>query len=213
LAYTLPVLYLLPKNTKKQGLLQVKCTKNRACNVLSAMPVIKPDFPEPHTYTESEYMQVLAAKQVAEDLLAEAREIIALRDEQIEILRAKAAKAAQLQSQLDNMRYEIEYLQDMIEKGEQKNSAGTAREHEMMDELKQGAGRLQQMGTLQEQYDSAQKQLKIFKQEADELAALNRELLEELKKIPLLQSSLEMEKQANRVLQDKLAGAEKAGNA
>jgi chromosome segregation ATPase len=174
---------------------------------------MKPESPEPENYSRNEYMRVLAARQVAEDLLTEAREIIALRDEQIDILRQKAAKAVELQSRLDNMQYEVEYLQDMIEKGEQKNTGAAIREQEMMEELKRDTGKLQQMGTLQEQYESAQKQLHLFKQEADELAALNKELLEELKKIPMLQSSLEIEKQENRILLDKLSRLETAINA
>jgi hypothetical protein len=174
---------------------------------------MKPEFSEPENYYRNEYLRVLAAKQVAEDLLEEAREIISLRDEQIGILRGKASKAAQLQSSLDNMRYEVEYLQDMIEKEAQKNAGATVREHEMMEELKRDTGKLQQMGTLLEKYDSAQKQLKLYQQEADELAALNKELLEDLRKIPMLQSSLEIEKQENKILLDKLNRLENTVNA
>jgi chromosome segregation ATPase len=174
---------------------------------------MKPEFPEPENYSRNDYMRVLAARQVAEDLLAEAREIIALRDEQIGILRAKASKAAELQSRLDNMKYEVEYLQDMIDKGDQKNADAALREHEMLEELKRDTGKLQQLGTLQERYESAQKQVKLYQQEADELAALNKELLEELKKIPMLQSSLEIEKQENRILLDKLTRLENTVNA
>jgi hypothetical protein len=174
---------------------------------------MKPEFSEPETYSRNEYMRVLAAKEVAEALLEEARELIALRDEQIVILREKASKAAQLQSRLDNMEYEISYLQDLIEKEGQKYSSATSREHEMMEELKLGIGKLQQMGTLEEQLASTQKQLKLYLQEADELAALNSELLLELKKIPMLQSSIDMEKQENRVLLDKITRLENTLNA
>jgi chromosome segregation ATPase len=174
---------------------------------------MKPEFTEPENFSRDDYMRVLAARQVAEDLLAEARDIIALRDEQIGILKQKAAKAAELQSRLDNMKYEVEYLQEMIEKGEQKNAGASIVQQELMEELKRDSSKLQQMDTLQEQYESAQKQLKLFKQEADELAALNNELLEELKKIPMLQSSLEAEKQQNRILLDKLSRLENAMSA
>ena len=174
---------------------------------------MKPEFPEPESYSRNDYMRILAAKDVAEALLEDARELIALRVEQIVILKEKASKAAQLQSRLDNMEYEIGYLQDIIEKEGQKYNNATSREHEMMEELKLGIGKLQQLGTLEEQLASTQKQLKIYVQEADELAALNSELLLELKKIPMLQSSLDMEKQENRILLDKIARLENTINA
>ncbi len=178
-----------------------------------AIPVMKPEFPEPESYSMNEYKRVLAAKEVAEALLEEARELIALRDEQMLILKEKASKAAQLQSRLDNMQYEIEFLQDTVEKESQKHSNAASREQELMKELKLGMGKLQQLGTLEEQLASTQKQLKIYMQEADELAALNSELLLELKKIPMLQSSIDMEKQEKRVLLDKIARLENTINA
>jgi chromosome segregation ATPase len=173
---------------------------------------MKPEFPEPENFSRDEYMRILAAKEVAEALLQEARELIALRDEQIVILREKAATSARLQSQIDNMQYEIDYLQDMIEKEGQKHNNATSREQQLIAELKQGMGQLQNLDTLEAQLLSTQKQLKIYVQEADELAALNAELLLELKKVPMLQSSLDMEKQQNRILLDKIEKLEKSMN-
>jgi hypothetical protein len=174
------------------------------------MPVVKPTFSEPENYSHEEYHRMAAAKKVAENMLQEAYELIALRDEQILILKEKTSKAAALQSRLDNMAYEIGYLQDIIEKEGQKYNSATNREHQIMEELKQGTTKLQQLDTLEEQLASTQKQVKMYQQEADEMAALNSELLLEIKKIPLLQSSLDMEKQQNRALLDKIARLEDA---
>lgn len=170
---------------------------------------MKPEFPEAEHISPNDYKRMVSAKDMLQGQLDETLELLALRDEQIDIQRQKLSKMAQLQSQLDNMQYEIEFLQNELDEQRQKAGGQRQREMELMEELQMGDSKIKQYGSLPEQVASLQTQVKLLKQEADEMAALNNELLGELKQVAQLQSHLSMERQENRILREKLAELEK----
>lgn len=170
---------------------------------------MKPELPEPEHISPSDYKRAVSARDMLQGQLDETLELLALRDEQIEIQRQKLSKMAQLQSQLDNMQYEVEFLQNELDEQRQKTGGQRQREMELMEELQMGDSKIKQYGSLPEQVASLQTQVKLLRQEADEMAALNNELLVELKQVAQLQSNLSIEKQENRILREKLAELEK----
>jgi hypothetical protein len=170
---------------------------------------MKPEFPEPEHVSQSDYMRAVSARDMLQGELNETLELLALREEQIEIQRQKLSKMAQLQSQLDNMKYEVEFLQNELDEQQQKTGGQRLREMELMQELQMGDSKIKQYGSLPEQVASLQTQVKLLRQEADEMAALNNELLGELKQVAQLQSNLSIEKQENRILRERLAELEK----
>ncbi len=157
----------------------------------------------------ADYKRVLAAKEEALARLEEAYELLQLRDEQIDILRKKAASAVELQSKLDNVQYEIEYLQDTLAQSERQVAAVTLREQQLLEELKEYIPVYQQCKELQEQLQHMQTYNKLLQKEADEFAQLNKELTEELRLIPALKSELHTEQGLTRRLQHQLELAEK----
>ena len=170
---------------------------------------MKPEFSEAEPISPSDYMRAVSARDMLQGQLNETLELLALRDEQIDIQRQKLSKMAQLQSQLDNMQYEIEFLQNELDEQRQKAGGQRQREMELMEELQMGDSKIKQYGSLPEQVASLQTQVKLLRQEADEMAALNNELLVELKQVAQLQSNLSIEKQENTILREKLAELEK----
>jgi uncharacterized membrane-anchored protein YhcB (DUF1043 family) len=170
---------------------------------------MNPDSSVPASVPQDDYRRAVAAKDMLQGQLDEALELLALRNEQIEVQRQKLSKMAQLQSQLDNMRYEVEFLQNELDEQRQKTGSEYQRAAGLMDELRVGDGKLQQYGSLQEEAAGLRTQVGLLRREADELAALNAELLQELKQVAQLQSSLAMEKQENRILREKMAELEK----
>lgn len=170
---------------------------------------MKPEFPEPEYISPDDYRRIVVARDMLQGELNETLELLALRDEQIEVQRQKLSRMAQLQSQLDNMQYEVQFLQDELDEQRQKAGGQRQREMELMEELQFGDSKIKQYGSLQEQVVSLQTQVALLKREADEMAALNNELLGELKQVAQLQSSLSMEKQENRILRERLNELEK----
>jgi chromosome segregation ATPase len=173
------------------------------------LTLFKHSMMEPEYVAKEEYSRVVAARDLLQGQLDETLELLAHREGQIASLRQQLGRVAQLQSELDNTKYEVGFLQDELEEQKRKVAGQYQLQAELMQELQMGDSRLKQYGSLSEQVESLQKQVMLLRREADEMAALNKELLEDLRQVARLESSLSMEKQENRILKERVAELEK----
>lgn len=156
----------------------------------------------------AEYKALLAAKNRAEAELREVNYILKEREEQIALMEPTVALVGRLQSQANNMEYELTYLQDMLQEAEQKTDLANQRNVDIMRGLKPADEARAAYETLEATQQQTSGYLQFVQKEADELAALNKQLLEELRQLPRLQSELAIEKEENRLLKAKLVAIE-----
>jgi chaperonin cofactor prefoldin len=114
--------------------------------------------------------------------LKEANEILALREEEIEILEQNAADITELRSQLDVQLTHTQSLQNIIGTKQQQAVGAANRERELEDELIDASKLLKQYSELQQQYTHILIQVKDLEERLVEMNKRNAELEKQLAK-------------------------------
>lgn len=131
-------------------------------------------------------------------------EMINIREEEVDILRKKAANAVLLQSTLEGNLNQIAQMQLLIGEEQRKAAGATRRETAMEEEVIRSIEIEKSYYTLQEELDSNKVALKDLDNELAETASLYRQLSESMSRVAELESSLEMIQLENMRLKDKL---------
>lgn len=136
--------------------------------------------------------------------LNDINEIINIREEEVEILRKKAANSVLLQSTLEGNLNQIAQMQLIIGEEQRKAAGASRRETAMEEEVIRSIEMEKSYYTLQEQLDSNKAALKDLDNELAETASLYRQLSASMSRVAELESSLEMIQLENMRLKDKL---------
>ena len=131
-------------------------------------------------------------------------EMINIREEEVDILRKKAANAVLLQSTLEGNLNQIAQMQLLIGEEQRKAAGATRRETAMEEEVIRSIEIEKSYYTLQEELDSNKVALKNLNNELAETASLYRQLSESMSRVAELESRLEMIQLENMRLKDKL---------
>lgn len=131
-------------------------------------------------------------------------EMINIREEEVDILRKKAANAVLLQSTLEGNLNQIAQMQLLIGEEQRKAAGATRRETAMEEEVIRSIEIEKSYYTLQEELDSNKVALKDLDNELAETASLYRQLSESMSRVAELESRLEMIQLENMRLKDKL---------
>ena len=131
-------------------------------------------------------------------------EMINIREEEVDILRKKAANAVLLQSTLEGNLNQIAQMQLLIGEEQRKAAGASRRETAMEEEVIRSIEIEKSYYTLQEELDSNKVALKDLDNELAETASLYRQLSESMSRVAELESRLEMIQLENMRLKDKL---------
>lgn len=143
--------------------------------------------------------------------LNDINEMINIREEEVEILRKKAANSVLLQSTLEGNLNQIAQMQLIIGEEQRKAAGASRRETAMEEEVIRSIEMEKSYYTLQEQLDSNKAALKDLDNELAETASLYRQLSASMSRVAELESSLEMIQLENMRLKDKLEILSKPG--
>ena len=142
--------------------------------------------------SENEFLQVQ---------LQDVNEMIAIREEELGILRDKAKKAIETKSQLESVYEEITYMQNLIGKQQQKAEGAASREMSMEDEMLESMRLEKEYYTIRDQYQSASTALNDIKIQLGEASLVYKKLHDAQKKIAELESKLDISSEQNELLQ------------
>lgn len=131
-------------------------------------------------------------------------EIINIREEELEILRKKAANTVLLQSTLDGNLEEISQMQEIIGEKQLKISGALKREIAMENEIIQSLDMEKEFYNIKNKYESARAAITDLDNELAETGSLYRQLAVTISKVAELESSLEIALLENKDLKEKL---------
>ncbi len=141
--------------------------------------------------SENEFLQVQ---------LQDVNEMIAIREEELGILREKAKKAVETKSQLESVYEEISYMQNLIGKQQQKAEGSVSREMSMEDEMLESMRLEKEYYTIRDQYQSATTALNDIKMQLGEASLIYKQLFDANKRIAELESKLDISLEENELL-------------
>ncbi len=133
--------------------------------------------------------------------LQDVNEMIAIREEELGILREKAKKAIEMKSQLESVYEEISYMQNLIGKQQQKAEGAASRELSMEDEMLESMRLEKEYYNIRDQYQSSTTALNDIKLQLGEASLLYKQLHDAHKKIGELESKLDISSEENELLQ------------
>lgn len=158
--------------------------------------------------TEQQIQQVLKENEALQKQVNELEEILALKDEELELLRLQASETAALRSQLDLRLEELVNMQNKIGQQQRKTAGAEQREIELQDELADSIHLLQQQRDLKQQYIYVNTQLEDLQEELTALKKKNSTLQTITKHAAELESMVENLVFERDILLEKLAAVE-----
>ncbi len=158
-----------------------------------------------------DFQQLQSENELLKIQLNDISEMINIREEEVDILRKKAANAIMLQSTLEGNLNQIAQMQLIIGEQQKKAAGALRRETAMEEEVIRSIEMEKSYYTLQEKLDSNKAALKDLDNELAETASLYRQLSESMSRVAELESSLEMVQLENMRLKDKLERLTKQG--
>lgn len=120
---------------------------------------------------EQQIQHLIKENEALHKQVKELEEILALREEELEMLRQQAAETTALRSQLDLRLEEMVSMQNIIGQQQRKTAGALQRELELQDELTDSIQLLHQQKEVKQQYIYASTQLEDLQ---EELAALKK---------------------------------------
>lgn len=158
-----------------------------------------------------DFQQLQSENELLKIQLNDISEMINIREEEVDILRKKAANAILLQSTLEGNLNQIAQMQLIIGEQQKKAAGALRRETAMEEEVIRSIEMEKSYYTLQEKLDSNKAALKDLDNELAETASLYRQLSESMSRVAELESSLEMVQLENMRLKDMLERLTKQG--
>lgn len=140
--------------------------------------------------THDQLTQLVSANESLRVQLDELNDILAIREEELALLKKNAADNAELRSRLDSQLGELESTQYELGKKQQKIQGAEERELELHQELTQAARRQQQYVELQQQYIYLQTQYNDLQEELTNMTAQYMQLRKTASRVGQLESEL-----------------------
>jgi uncharacterized protein YdcH (DUF465 family) len=139
----------------------------------------------------SQMQQILAENDALHTQVKELEEILALREEELELLRRQAAQAGALRSQLDLRLEELVSMQEHIGKQQRKAAGAENRELELEAELTESVQMLKQYTILKQEHTYLNTQLADVQEEITSLKKKNAVLQKIAVQVGELESKVE----------------------
>lgn len=152
--------------------------------------------------------QLLKENETLQAQVKELEEILALREEELELLREEAAETTALRSQLDLRLEELVSMQNLLGKQQRKTEGAEQREADLQEELTDSIRLLQQQTDIKKQYVYANTQLEDLQEELANLKKRNALLQQIAVQVGELESKLENLEFERDVLLEKLTALE-----
>src|SRR5690606_42087220 len=119
--------------------------------------------------TADQVRKIMADNELLQIQVADLNEMLALRNEEVEILRKKSRKAVELQSTLDNNLEEFSFKQHVIGKHQQNERKFEKREEEMEKELLETIRMEKEYYLIKEKFSSTSIALEDVNQQLNEI--------------------------------------------
>lgn len=154
--------------------------------------------------SKDDIQQLKSENELLQIQLQDITEMINIREEELDILRKKAAYTVLLQSTLDGNLEQINQMQNFIGEQQRKVSGSAKREAAMEDEIIQQIGMEKEFYNIRDKYESSKTAIKDLDNELAETASMYRQLATSIMRVAELESSLEITLMENRDLKEKL---------
>ncbi len=154
--------------------------------------------------SEEEIQQLKSENELLQLQLQDITEIINVREEEIELLRKKAAYAIMLQSTLDGNLEQISQMQLFIGEEQRKLVGAAKREAAMEDEIIQSIQMEKDFYNIRDKYESSKAALQDLDNELAETSGMYRQLSECMSRIAELESNLEIAQLENQYMKEEL---------
>ena len=140
--------------------------------------------------SEDQLYRLIAENESLQVQIKELNEILAQREEELELLKENASRAAELRSMLDVQLDELQAMQNHLGQKQQQVEGAAERELELELELTEAAKSQQMYNDLVQQYAYTESQLVDIQVQLSELDSRNRQLLKIAGRIGELESNL-----------------------
>lgn len=154
--------------------------------------------------SEEEIQQLKSENELLQLQLQDITEMINVREEEIELLRKKAAYAIMLQSTLDGNLEQISQMQLFIVEEQRKLVGAAKRESAMEDEIIQSIQMEKDFYNIRDKYESSKAALQDLDNELAETSGMYRQLSECMSRIAELESNLEIAQLENQYMKEEL---------
>ena len=133
--------------------------------------------------SENEFLQIQ---------LQDINEMIAIREEELDILRTKAQQGIETSSRLEGVYEELSYMQNLIGKHQQKAEGAVRREASMEDEMLESIRMEKEYYGIKEQFTSTSTALSDLNQQLQDAVTIYKQLADSNRKIAELESRLDI---------------------
>ena len=151
-----------------------------------------------------EIQQLKSENELLRIQLQDITEMISIRDEEVEILRKKAAFGIMLQSTLEGNLNEISQMQHNLGEQQRKVAGAARREASMENEIIQSIEMEKEFYTIREKYESSRAAILDLDNELAETSAMYRQLAAAISRVAELESSLALTLADNERLKNEL---------
>lgn len=154
--------------------------------------------------SKDEIQQLRSENELLQIQLKDITEMINIREEELEIVRKKAANTVLLKSTLDGNLEEIAQMQHFIGDQQKKIAGASKREMAMENEIIQSLDMEKEFYNIRDKYESARTAITDLDNELAETGSLYRQLAASMSRVAELESSLEIALMENDRLKEKL---------
>lgn len=151
--------------------------------------------------TAEQVRKLISENDLLQVQLDDINEVLSIREEELELLRAKTGKMVELQSTLENNLEEFSYMQHVIGKQQLTAEKTSRREAEMEKELLEGIRMEKEYYSIRDKYNSTSTALLDVNQQLNEIPLINRDLETANRKIAELESRLDILQEEKELLQ------------
>lgn len=162
--------------------------------------------------SKDEIQQLRSENELLQIQLADITEMINIREEELDILRKKAAYTVMLKSTLDGNLEEISQMQQFIGDQQMKLAGASKREIAMENEIIQSLDIEKEFYSIKDKYESARAAITDLDNELADTATMYRQLSASIARVAELESSLEMSLMENDHLKQQIEKLTKADN-
>jgi hypothetical protein len=159
--------------------------------------------------SEEQIKQLKSENELLQLQLQDVNEVIAIREEELEILRTKAKNAVRLQSQLEGTFDELGQMQDIIGQKQQAIAGAARRETAMEDEIIQSISMEKEYYDIKSQLASTSAALNDINGQLSDAMHIYKELAAANARIAELESTLEIAAEEKDLLKYELEKAKK----
>lgn len=154
--------------------------------------------------SKDDIQQLKSENELLQIQLQDITEMINIREEELQILRKKAAYTVMLQSTLDGNLEQINQMQHLLGEHQRKVAGSAKREAAMEDEIIQQISMEKEFYNIRDKYESSKAAIKDLDNELAETADMYRQLAASIARVAELESSLDIALMENRDLKEKL---------